>query len=228
MNKLFMTLFTLYLGILFFIPTFTANSADKNKEEKKITIEEVLALGEYQKFNSYPEGMLEEIKKCKKQFCIGKISGKNVNEIFVKRGPLWHERYPGKMIHGMAWFEIVYLENLRKTKKQIARYIKNGPDGYSSILKKKTDIKAIRSVINMNKGRKKMREALGLSLKDDLATVLKRHWLLGDLLNNDKYEVKRISLNKDLKKRKQLLEKYQAALKKYKDKLEEQKNIGGS
>ena len=30
MNKTFKTLFTLFLGILFIIPSFTANSADKN------------------------------------------------------------------------------------------------------------------------------------------------------------------------------------------------------
>ena len=65
-----------------------------------------------------------------------------------------------------------------------------------------------------------MREALGLSAKDDLATVLRRHWLLGDLLNNDTYKVKKVSLNKDLKIRKKLLEKYQASLRKYKEKLE--------
>ena len=47
MNKLFKTLFTLFLGILFFIPTFTANSAallvDKRilkTEEKKCIPEE--------------------------------------------------------------------------------------------------------------------------------------------------------------------------------------------
>ena len=47
MNKLFKTLFTLFLGILFFIPTFTANSknllTDKRiskTEEKKCIPEE--------------------------------------------------------------------------------------------------------------------------------------------------------------------------------------------
>ena len=65
-----------------------------------------------------------------------------------------------------------------------------------------------------------MREALGLSAKEDLATVLRSHWLLGDLLNNDKYKVKRVSLKSDLKTRKKLLEKYQASLKQYKEKLE--------
>ena len=126
------------------------------------------------------------------------------------------------MIHGMAWFEIMYLEKLRKTKKQIERYTKNGPEGYSSNSKMKRDVNALHSLIKMNKGKIRMREALGLGAKDDLATVLRRHWLLGDFLNNDTYKVKKVSLNKDLKIRKKLLEKYQASLKQYKEKLEKE------
>ena len=98
-------------------------------------MEEVVLLGKYEEFNSYPEGMLKEFKTCNKQFCRGKKAGKKVYEFFVRRGPLWHERHPGDMIHGMAWFEIMYYEKLRKNKKQITRYIKNGPEGYSSNFK---------------------------------------------------------------------------------------------
>ena len=35
MNKSFKTLFTIFLGILFFIPSFTANSAEKDKKDDK-------------------------------------------------------------------------------------------------------------------------------------------------------------------------------------------------
>ena len=124
----------------------------------------------------------------------------------------------------MAWFEILYLEKLRKAKKNIDRYIKNGPEGYISSAKRKQDIKTIESVIKMNKGRIKMREALGLSAQDSLEKVLNGHWLLGDLLNNNEYKVKKVSLSKELKKRKVLLEKYQTSLRKYKTKIEEQEN----
>jgi len=213
-------------------PTQTQQVAEKKKkkiklfnfgrEKKTITMEEVVLLGKYEKFNSYPEGMLKEFKTCKKQFCRGKKAGKKVYEIFVMRSPLWHERHPGDIIHGMAWFEIMYLEKLRKTQKQIERYTKNGPDGYPNDFKKQTDVNNLHALIKTNKGRIKMREALGLSAKDDLATVLRRHWLLGDFLNNDTYKVKKVGLNSDLKKRKKLLEKYQASLKKYKEKLEKE------
>jgi hypothetical protein len=73
----------------------------------------------------------------------------------------------------------------------------------------------------MNNGRKKMREALGLSLNDDLAKVIKRHWLLGDFLNNNELKVAKVKLDPELKKRKELLAKYQSAIKKYKSKVEE-------
>jgi transcriptional antiterminator len=145
----------------------------------------------------------------------------------VRRGPLWHERHPGDMIHGMAWFEIMYLEKLRKNKKQIARYIKNGPKGYSSEIvgkiKMRQDVKALHSLIKTNKGRIKMRQALGLSLNDNLETVLKRHWLLGDFLNKDKLKVKKVKINSDIKKRKELLAKYKSALTRYKNKLDEER-----
>ena len=54
MNKLFKTLFTLFLGILFFIPTFTANSANIADDLTKLN-------------NLYKEGAItkEEFSKAK-------------------------------------------------------------------------------------------------------------------------------------------------------------------
>ena len=70
-----------------------------------------------------------------------------------------------------------------------------------------------------------MRTALGLSEDDDLAKVLSRHFLLGDFLNNDKYKVKKVKLNSGVKKRKELIIKYQSAIKKYKEKLTDEKGL---
>ena len=47
MNKSFKTLFTLFLGILFFIPTFTANSAAENtNQEKLIELKDIYVKGD--------------------------------------------------------------------------------------------------------------------------------------------------------------------------------------
>jgi len=199
-----------------------------SKNKKTITMEEAVALGSYQEFDSYPEDMLKEFGNCKKQFCRGKKAGKKMYEIFVKRGEQWHQRYPGDMIYGMAWFEIVYFEKLRKNNTILERYIKYAPDNYPKHLGPwllQNDINAIHSLINMNKGRVKMRTALGLSEDDDLAKVLSRHFLLGDFLNNDKYKVKKVKLNSGVKKRKELIIKYQSAIKKYKEKLTDEKGL---
>ena len=90
-------------------------------------------------------------------------------------------------------------------------------------MKLRNDVNALHGLIKTNKGRIKMREALGLSLNDDLETVLKRHWLLGDFLNKDKLKVKKVKINSSIKKRKDLLAKYKSALTKYKNKLDEER-----
>jgi len=197
----------------------------KPKKVKKATFEEIKALGKLEEFNSYPEGMLKEFKNCKKLFCQSKKAGKKVYEIFVKRGSLWHQRHPGDMIYGMAWYEIMYLGKFKKTQVHIDRYLKLGPDKYPKKYPywfRENDIAAIHSLIKMNKGRIKMREALGFSAEDDLATVLHQYFLLGDFIANDKVKVKKVKMSPELKKRKELLSQYRSALNRYKSKLEEE------
>ena len=77
----------------------------------------------------------------------------------------------------------------------------------------------------MNKGREKMRAALGMDIYLPIETVLKRYWLLGDFLNDGKIKVKRAKIDRDVKKRKALLEEYRAALNKLKKKIEENENL---
>jgi hypothetical protein len=201
-----------------------------NKGKEEIKREDVLALGTYQEFNSYPEEMSKQFGQgCKHMTCKSKKAGQKVYKLFVQHGPSYHERHPGAIIQGMAWFEIMYLGKLKENRKAIERYLKKGSDKKTNPLKKiltSGGNNKLRSLIKMNKGRKKMREALGLSLNDDLAKVLKREWLLGDFLNNDKLKVKKVKLDPSVKKRKKLLTKYQSAIKKYKEKLAEERDEG--
>ena len=194
---------------------------------KKLDLEK---LGTYKEFKAYPEGMLKIVNAgCKSWHCTRKKAGQKVYELFVKRSAIYHARKPGAMIHGMAWFEIMYLGRLYENRKVIERYRKHGPDNYKNYKKGKRQLKKdkqkLQALIKMNEGRIKMREALGLSLQDDLEKVLRRHWLLGDFLNNDKLKVKKVKLDPELKKRELLLSKYKTTLKKYKKKLAEEKKI---
>lgn len=194
---------------------------------KKLDLEK---LGTYKEFKAYPEGMLKIVNAgCKSWHCTRKKAGQKVYELFVKRSAIYHARKPGAMIHGMAWFEIMYLGRLYEDRKVIERYLKHGPDNYKNYKKGKSQLKKdkqkLQALIKMNEGRIKMREALGLSLKDDLEKVLRRHWLLGDFLNNDKFKAKKAKVDPAVKKRSLLLTKYKTAIKKYKKKLIEEKSI---
>ena len=211
----------------------------KKASERVICIKklDLKKLGTYMEFKAYPEGMLKVVNKgCTNWACTRKKAGKKVYELFVQKSELYHARKPGAMIHGMAWFEIMYLGRLYENRKVIERYLKHGPDNYENYKssgvnflpaknKLKNDKEKLQSLIKMNSGRIKMREALGLSLKDDLETVLRRHWLLGDFLNNDKVKVKKAKVDPAVKKRSLLLSKYKTAIKKYKKKLTEEKSI---
>ena len=184
---------------------------------------DILKLGEYKKFENFPKNMIATIKGCKSNSCIRKAAGKNVYKLFVQKKERYHTKHPGDIIYGMAWFEILYLDKLKKAQSTINRYSVNRYEGLMK-LKKREDEKKIYSLIKMNNGRIKMRNALGLSLYDDLELVLKNHWLLGDFLNNDVLKVEKVALDPELKKRKLLLDKYKTTLSKYKKKLEEKKD----
>ena len=86
--------------------------------------------------------------------------------------------------------------------------------------RKKKDEEEIRSLISINKGRKNMREALGMSLKTTQKEAIKKFWTLGEFLNLG-VGVKNKKLDKDLKKRQQLLEAYKLQIANLKKKLED-------
>ena len=191
-----------------------------------ISIEELLEAGTYKQVKNFPEGMIKEFgNACKSESCRLKKASAKMYEIFVRRSPVYHARKPGEMIKGMAWYELVYLAKLKKNRKTINTYLKYGRDNYPDNLKifRSNHEKSLASLISMNKGRKNMREAMGMSINDDIETVMKKHWALGEFLNNDKIKAKKTKMDPDIKKRKILLEKYQATLGKYKKKIDEEK-----
>ena len=126
------------------------------------------------------------------------------------------------MIQGMAWFEILYLDRLKKTEKYINRYKTNNYNDFTKLFKQE-DLSKINSLIKMNSGRIKMREALGFNLYDDTLYVINSEWLLGEFLNKDKLKVSKNILSPEMLKRKKLIEEYKSVLAKYKAKLEEEK-----
>ena len=131
----------------------------------------------------------------------------------------YNEKYGDVMIKGMAWFDLFYSTQLWKNRKYIKRYRDNNNGKSTSGLKKKYDERVIRSLISTNKGRKSMREALGMSLDLDPETAIKRFWALGELLGLG--EAKKNIVDPEMIKRRDIIVKYTDILGKMKKNLED-------
>ena len=123
------------------------------------------------------------------------------------------------MMEAMAYFEILYLTSLYSNKKKINRFKEN--INKKEYFFKESDIRSIRSLIKMNEGREKMRSALGMTLETPTEDAIKRFWTLGEFLALG--EPKKIGkLDKDVKKRRKLLQEYKSTVLRLKEKLEEE------
>ena len=117
----------------------------------------------------------------------------------------------------MAWYEILFNGKHKDTDKFIKRYLENYPNDYKY---KKVDEKFIRSLLNMNKGRKNMRKALGMNLAEKTDIAIKRFWLLGEFLGKGK--AKKRVIDSELNDRKILINEYKTKVKALKARLEEE------
>ena len=214
----------------------TLNFTEKKKKSKKffkkkakkldeeITLKKIEELGPIVKFDNtyYPETMLKKLSKgCTGFSCKGTKAGQTLFKTF-SRSKSYSQKNPGQMIKAMAMFEVFYSSKLWYAKKSIERY-KNDDYKGSNFLYKKKDEDEIRSLISTNKGRKSMREALGMNMETPSKEAIKKFWLLGEFLdlgtgvNNKK-------LAKDLKERKEKLVNYKSQVANLRKKLEDDLN----
>jgi len=193
---------------------FQKNKDKKDKDKEEITLEKIEELGQIIKFDDtyFTDGMIKEFGRgCNNSFkCKGGKAGQFLSKTF-SRSKAYGQRNPGKMIKAMAMFEVFYASKLWYARKSVERYKENNY--------KKKDEKEIRSLFGINKGRKSMREALGMNLETPAKEAIKKFWLLGEFLdlgtgvNNKK-------LDKDLKERQKLLEAYRVEIGSLKKKLQ--------
>ena len=193
----------------------------KKEDEEEITLEKIEKLGQIVKFDKtyYPESMLKEFDKgCYAFKCQGSNAGSFLFKTF-NRSKSYSQRNPGKMIKAMAMFEVFYSSKLWYARKSIERYKNDDYKGAKKLFKKK-DEKEIRSLISTNKGRKSMREALGMTMETPSKETIKKFWLLGEFLDLGK-GVNNKKLAQDLKQRKEKLADYKSQVAKLRKKLEE-------
>ena len=198
----------------------------KDKDKEKITLKKVEELGQPIKFDNtyFTDGMIKAFGKgCKTFKCQGGKAGQFLFKTF-KRTKAYGQKNPGKMIKAMAMFEVMYAQKLWYSRKSVERYKENNyKEGLLS--KKRKDEKEIRSLLGMNKGRKGMRTALGMTMETPTKDAMRNFWLLGEFLDLGT-AVENKKLAKDLKKRQELLEAYRAEISKLKKKLQDDLDEG--
>ena len=190
----------------------------KKKEKEVIKIEDVYALGTPIKIEDLPKGMIKAFGKSCTNFICRTNKATGIMSKSFSRGESYNGRHPDNMIKAMAYFELFYMGQLRKNSHALAQYKEYHDEGK----KQKSGIEAkVRSLIGSNKGRKAMREALGMTIELDPAIAIKRFWALGALLALG--EPKEIEISKDMKERAEIMKRYAAILGKMQKKLEEEK-----
>ena len=193
----------------------------KKDDEEEITLKKIEELGEIVKFDNtyYPNTMLKKLGKgCHAFKCQGENAGKFLFQTF-NRSKSYSKKNPGKMIKAMAMFEVFYSSKLWYAKKSIERYRTDDYKGVKSMFKNQ-DENEIRSLISTNKGRKSMREALGMSLETPSEEAIKKFWLLGEFLDLGT-GVKNKKLAKDLKERREKLANYKSQVVNLRKKLQD-------
>ena len=186
----------------------------KKRSEKEIKmgvfLEDLKSIGTYKKIEQVPVGLFD--KKYNSFAAQASYSLSQVGILFVKQKGLL-EKYPSRMMKGMAYFEFFYQQQLKDNKRGIEKFETNYPTWDPA------NIKNIQKLHSLNKARKSMREALGLSLDDDIEKVLSTQFTMYKLfeqnntsknkLTKDEKKLIKIekAINKEVGKAKALVEK---------------------
>ena len=220
---------------------------NKETEPKEdITQKKIEELGEIVKLDSnyYPKTMQKAFKGCNNSFkCVGQKAGTYLYKAF-NRSQRYNQQHPGSIIKAMAMFEVFYAQKLYSTKENLERYKsddykKKKKMNLSGLLKKlkfnegilkkagiqsakQKDEKEIRSLFSINKGRKGMREALGMSLDTPIDEAIKKFWLLGEFLDLGVPQ-KNEKVDPELEERQKLLDDYKFQIANLKKKLQNDK-----
>ena len=199
---------------------------EKEKEKyAAIDYKDVLELGTPIVITDLPEGMIKKFgTACKEFLCRTKKATQIMGKSF-KRGEQYNARHPDNMIKAMAYFELFYMGNLRKNKSKLESYKKNYKrkdqmNGVQKLMFMGTE-KAVRGLIGTNKGRKSMREALGMTIDLEPATAIKRFWYLGELLGLG--EQTKVKVSKEMKQRNEIIKRYQKTISQIKKQIEDDK-----
>ena len=200
MKKILKTIIFLNLFLLLFYPL-------KSEEitENTSIIKKVKELGEFAEPKNYPTGMQNLFQVgCNGFSCTADNLAKEMITMFNRKG-VYLEKYPGTQLHAMAMFEVFYQKKLKDNADKIKAFVET-VDGM------RKSGKDLKSLIKLNEARKKMRSSLGMDLQLSTEQVIENYWVLGDFLNQG--ESKKNKIEKEIKKRKNIIKKYRSIVSK--------------
>ena len=151
-----------YFFLIFLVIFFKTQliSAERTEQEVKIGVfrEDLKDIGTFKKIEKIPKDLFDKKYNTFNSRQLYSLS--QVGKIFVKQKNLL-EKYPERMMIGMAYFEFFYQQQLKDNENIIRRFNVNYPswDSYTN--------QTMRKLYSLNKARKSMRNALGYSLEDD-------------------------------------------------------------
>ncbi len=205
---------TIYILIIF-LNINIANSNERSKKEIKLGVflDDLVDIGSFEKIDFSPKGMFPETVNSfhKKQA----IANKKFIKIFITQKGLM-EKYTDRVILGMAYFEYFYMQQLKENKKSLEVFKAKYPNVNAATKKN------LKKLYGLNKAKKSMREALGLSLNDSPEVAIKRYYTLYKLLNQA--EIKTVKISKEEKKSIKIHNKISKNITKLKSLIEDKKN----
>ncbi len=168
---------------------------ERSKDETRIGvfIEDLEQFGEFKKINNSPSGMFPE--NAKSFFDKKEISQKEFIRIFITQKGLM-EKNTHNVILGMGYFEFFYMQQLKEYKRSLETFKKKYPKINAATKKN------VHKIYSLNKARKSMREALGLSLENTPEEAIERYYVLYKLLNQA--VIKETKLSKEDKNKSKL------------------------
>ena len=206
-----------FLAILVLSLFFSNLLLSKERSEKEIKIgvflEDLKDIGKFKKIEKIPEELFP--KNLKTFFPRAQKAQQEVSKIFIQQKGLL-DKYPERMMLGMAYFEFFYMQTLRDNEKNLKTFANKYPTNMEK--------SSAQKLYNLNIARKTMREALGLSITDSPEIAVEVFYTMSKLFSQN--STKEIKLSKDEKKKIKLhkeIDKNLAKAKKTIEKFQEQR-----
>ena len=195
---------------LFFSNILLSKERSENEIEIGVFLEDLKDIGQFKEIKNIPDELFPN--NLKTFFPRAQKAQQEVSKIFINQKGLLN-KYPERMMLGMAYFEFFYMQTLKDSKRDLETFTNN----YPSFRTKNT----MQKIFNLNQARKTMREAVGLSITDSPEKAVEVFYTMSKLFaqastkenklsKDEKNKIKLHQLiNSNLAKTQKVIEKFQ-------------------